>query len=279
MNSAAGGRRHIVLATITWIVLSIVGEVIALLIGPHLVEWGAMPPVASTRTDDINQVMAIFTYLSIPIFTMVIVYAGYSVMNFRSRGRPESDGINLRGHRTLQAIWVVGSIVLVSVLYVVGFQALRSVDAATPADALQVNVNGEQWLWNYSYPQYQNISGSELVLPVDRPVDFTITSTDVQHSFWIPALAVKQDAVPGETTHISVTPTQIGDYVVRCAELCGLYHAYMNTPVHVVSQVDFDQWVQDQENAQASRAPSSGGLPVALVPDMIVRRSAFQREV
>jgi cytochrome c oxidase subunit 2 len=279
MNSASGGRRHIVLATIAWIVLSIVGEVIAILIGPHMVEWGAMPPVASTRTEDINQVMAIFTYLSIPIFTMVIVYAGYSVMSFRSRGRPESDGINLRGHRTLQAIWVVGSIVLVSVLYVVGFQALRSVDAATPADALQINVNGEQWLWDYSYPQYQNISGSELVLPVDRPVDFTITSTDVQHSFWIPALAVKQDAVPGETTHISVTPTVTGDYVVRCAELCGLYHAYMNTPVHVVSQADFDVWVHDQQSTQARHAPASGGLPVAQVPDMIVKRSAFQREV
>lgn len=279
MNSSAGGRRHIVVATIIWIVLAVVGDFIAYLIAPNLVAWGVMPPVASARTEELNQVMAIFTYLSIPVFALVLVYVSYSLLFFRSRGRPQQDGLNLRGHRSLQTVWVVGSIVLVTVLYVVGFQALRNVDAAAPADALQVNVNGEQWLWDYQYPQYQNISGSELVLPVGRPVVFTITSTDVQHSFWVPALGIKQDAVPGETTHTSVTPTVIGDYVVRCAELCGIYHAFMNTPVRVVSPGAFDVWVNDQLSAQTLRAPSSSGFPVGQIPDMIVQRSAFQREV
>lgn len=259
--------------------MSIVGEVIAYVLSSQFGPWGVMPPVASGRAEEINQVMAIFTYLSIPVFVLVIVYAGYAVLAFRSHGRPDSDGPSMRGNLTLQTWWVILSIALCAVLYVVGFQTLMNVDAATPAGALQVNVNGEQWLWDYSYPQYQNISGSELVLPVGRPVDFVITSTDVQHSFWVPALGIKQDAVPGETTHVSVTPTVIGDYVVRCAELCGIYHAYMNTPVHVVSQGDFDVWVHDQQGTQAHRAPSSGGLPVALVPDMIVQRSAFLREV
>ncbi len=101
---------------------------------------------------------------------------------------------------------------------------------------------------------------------MDRPVKFVITSMDVQHSFWIPSFGIKQDAVPGETTSISVTPTNIGNYVVRCAELCGLYHAYMETPVHVVSVADFNAWVQQQQAQQ----PSSGtqgrvGPPIALM--------------
>ena len=92
-----------------------------------------------------------------------------------------------------------------------------------------------------------------LVLPVNRPVRFDITSTDVQHSFWIPAFAVKQDAVPGQTTHISATPTQIGNYEVRCAELCGVYHSYMETPVEVVTPDFFSSWIGTLQAGESAR--------------------------
>ena len=107
--------------------------------------------------------------------------------------------------------------------------------------------------------QYGNVQSTSLELPVNQPVDFDITSVDVQHSFWIPAFGVKQDAVPGETTTISATPSQMGTYVVRCAELCGLYHAYMETPVYVVSASAFQTWV--------SPAADTGAYPVLLQHD------------
>lgn len=278
LNVAQRNQRHIVNATIIWIVTSIIGLAIAFAIGPNFANWGAVPPVASARSQDINQVMAIFTYLSIPVFMMVVVYAGYAVFAFRSRGRPDSDGLAIRGHMRLQTTWLLLSVVLAGFLYVYGLHFLGVVSAAPSGDVLTVNVNGEQWLWDYSYPQYRNISGTTLELPVNRPVQFVITSTDVQHSFWIPALGIKQDAVPGETTHISVTPTVIGDYVVRCAELCGLYHAYMNTPVKVVSEADFTAWIADQESTQASHGAPSGALSAFVVRDLIVQRSTIFQE-
>ncbi len=101
---------------------------------------------------------------------------------------------------------------------------------------------------------------------------FTIHSIDVQHSFWIPSFGIKQDAVPGEVTHISVTPNKIGEYVVRCAELCGLYHAYMNTPVKVVSSADFDAWVASQQASSATGRVAPAALAVG---ERIVQRSSL----
>jgi cytochrome c oxidase subunit 2 len=266
MNEARGEPRHIWRAATIWVIATVITEAIYLVIAPQLVSWGALPPIGSARVEDVNSVLFLFTALSIPVFMMVVVFAAYGVFTFRTRGRPETDGPMLRGHIRLQWTWVAISVLLVAFLFGYGLYFLSEVSAAPSGDVLTVNVTGEQWLWNYSYPQYNNISGTTLELQVNRPVKFVINSVDVQHSFWIPSFGIKQDAVPGETTTISVTPSVIGDYVVRCAELCGLYHAYMETPVHVVSQSDFAAWVQQQQAEQPSGSQSlSGALPMVMV--------------
>lgn len=277
MNATPREPNHIVRATIIWVVLSVIGLAVVFALSPNMAAWGLLPPVASARVDDINKVLLLFTALSVPVFMMVVVYAGYSVFTFRGRGRPEGAGPAMHGNRSLQISWLAVSLVLVVALYAYGLYFLNAVDAAPAGNALQIKVTGEQWLWNYDYPQYHDASGTSLVLPVNRPVEFTITSIDVQHSFWIPAMGIKQDAVPGMITHISVTPTVIGDYAVRCAELCGLYHAYMNSPVKVVSDADFQTWISSQTSAQGLRAPG-GALPIAVVGDMIAGRSSAWQE-
>jgi cytochrome c oxidase subunit 2 len=261
--------RHIVRVTIIWAVVTVIAAAVFLVIGPQLTAWNVLPPIASERAAETDQVLGLFTFLAIPVFMLVIVFAGYSVMVFRSSGRPDRDGPSMRGNQRIQFTWVAVSLVLVAFLVGYGFYYLDKVQAAPTGDVLQVNVTGEQWLWNYSYPQYGNVSTTTLELPVGRPVEFTINSIDVQHSFWIPALSIKQDAVPGETTHISVTPNVTGDYAVRCAELCGIYHAYMDSPVHVVSESDFVSWISQEQQAQSSSAfLPTGGLPeFALVGD------------
>jgi cytochrome c oxidase subunit 2 len=254
------------IATLIWVVATAIGIVLLLVIGPQLVGWGGLPPIASARAADIDQVLGIFTFLSIPVFMLVVVYAGYSVFAFRTKGRPTVDGPAVRGNLPMQGIWIVVSICLVAFLFVYGVSFLNAVQAAPGDGKLVVHVNGEQWLWDYTYPQYNNLHTTTLELPVNRPVEFDITSTDVQHSFWIPALGIKQDAVPGETTHISVTPTVIGAYEVRCAELCGIYHSYMETPVQVVSADDFQAWTNAQQAAQPSSNLQPGVSLVAALP-------------
>lgn len=281
MDQTSRNPRHIVWATIIFIVLAVVGLAIAFIIGPNFVNWGILPPIGSTRDQDINQVLAIFSWLSIPVFALVVAFAGYSAFAFRQRGRPQTDGPRMTGSLPVQVTWLVISLVLVTFLFVYGLYFLNQVDAAPGSGALQVTVTGEQWLWDYAYPQYNAATSSELYLPVGREVNFTIQSIDVQHSFWIPSLGIKEDAVPGETNHISVTPTVIGDYVVRCAELCGVYHAYMNTPVHVVSQDAFKAWVA-QQPAIPTATPASSLRPVAppivSVSDVVARRDAGWQE-
>lgn len=264
--------RHLLRATIIWLVATIVGLAIAWLIGTQLVDWGTIPAIASNRATDVDQVLGLFTLLSIPVFMLVVVFGGYAVFQFRSQGRPDRDGPATRGHMPTQVTWVVISIILVVFLFGYGLVFYNQIQSASASDVLVVHVNGEQWLWNYSYPQYgDNAYSTTLVLPVNRPVRFDITSTDVQHSFWIPAFAVKQDAVPGQTTHISATPTQLGTYEVRCAELCGVYHSYMETPVQVVTPDFFDSWIATLQAGQSARISSPVNTPAWMARDADTR--------
>jgi cytochrome c oxidase subunit 2 len=262
-------------AVILWLVVTVVLEAAFFLLAPHFVEWGVLPPEASNHAGGVNTVMGLFTVLALPVFALVVVFSIYSVFKNGSRIGPRAEGPAVVVNPRLQAVWLIVSIVLVAFLYFYGLSFLNEVSASPTGNVLHVTVTGEQWIWNYTYtdPQYNGIQSTELYLPVNVPVEFTIQSVDVQHSFWIPAFAIKEDAVPGETNHISATPTQIGDYVVRCAELCGIYHAYMETPVHVVSMADFTSWAQQQPTpppAPSSFAPSD----IALVGNTAFRFSS-----
>lgn len=255
-NPAGSIRR----AVLYWAVLTVILELFFVLTAPHFINWQILPENASDRSGEINNVMWLFTVLGIPVFTMVVIFALYSAFRWGNTRRPRTEGPAMLVNPRFIPVWMVVSVVLVVFLYVYGLGFLMQVDAKPTGDVLQVNVTGEQWLWDYSYPQFGDVGASELYLVVNKPVTFTIQSMDVQHSFWIPAFGIKQDAVPGEVTHISATPNKLGDFQVRCAELCGIYHSYMETPVHVVTQTAFDNWVSSQ---QPSAAPTDTPAPPA----------------
>ena len=172
----------------------------------------------------------------------------YSIFAWRHRDSepPPETAPPIRGNRRLQAIWLVTSTALCLFLLVWGLVLLQP--AADPANAttppLVVKVTGNEWVWTFDYPASPGVETDTLYLPVNQRVLFQVTSNDVVHSFWIVEMAVKIDANPGETTTVSVTPDRIGTFTVRCAELCGLYHSYMQTTVHVVSKDDYASWLQ-----------------------------------
>jgi len=270
--------RHLLRATIIWVIATAVALVVAWFIGPQLAGCGSIPAVASNRATDVDQVLGLFTLLSIPVFMIVVVFGGYAAFAFRSQGRPDRDGPAVRGHMPLQVTWVIISVILVIFLFGYGLVFYNQIQTAAASDVLVVHVNGEQWLWNYSYPQYgDNAVSTTLVLPVNRPVRFDITSTDVQHSFWIPAFAVKQDAVPGQTTHISATPTQIGTYEVRCAELCGVYHSYMETPLEVVTPDFFSSWIGTIQAGESARISGQMNTLAWMAQDADWRSSSIRK--
>lgn len=142
--------------------------------------------------------------------------------------------------------------------------ALSQAMATETLAPLQVNVDGLQYAWLFTYPDTGIISG-ELHLPVNRPVTLNISARDVIHAFWVPEFRLKQDAVPGQVTHLNFQPTKEGVYPVICAELCGAYHGAMKTRSIVHSAPEYQTWVDSQLVANTSRdtmAQSEGSSPL-----------------
>ena len=205
-----------------------------------------LPTAASRQAGPIDTMFnAHFLAISI-LFALIVVFILYSVVAFRRQPGDEEDGAHFHGNTALEIIWTIIPLVTVIAFGIWAAFVLRVVTAEGP-DELAIEVTGRQWSWVFSYPDYADVgSTTELVLPVDRQVRLEMQSDDVIHSFWVPEFRVKQDLLPGQMTVLRITPNLLGDYKVRCAEMCGFDHANMIANIRVVSQDEFDQWVAEQ---------------------------------
>jgi len=230
---------------IIWIVLSIIGIVIWALLAPVILPKGASD---LDGTDDFT--ITVLTDLAIPVAMFVFVFLAYSLFFFRTKDRPTEDPVPLKPRPGLQIGWLGITSVLCLFLFIWGMVAYyQETAAASASNTLVVQVTAQQWQWTFNYPQYGATSqGAQVIeLPVNRPVQFLVTSKDVLHGFAIRALGVRIDANPGEMTNTPVvTPTQIGNYTVNCVELCGLFHSDMWEAVNVVSDSSFNSWIVSQ---------------------------------
>jgi cytochrome c oxidase subunit II len=129
---------------------------------------------------------------------------------------------------------------------------------------VNVNVMGLQYAWIFSYPD-TNITSGELHIPIGQEVQLNITAQDVIHAVWIPELRLKQDAIPGTPTELRFTASRVGNYPLRCAELCGGYHGSMVTRMIVHTPEDYQTWVASQTppSTSASAEPQPQILPVS----------------
>jgi cytochrome c oxidase subunit 2 len=153
--------------------------------------------------------------------------------------------------------------VIVSVLAAYAWIVLNDVEAKK-TDEMHVRVVAQQFAWKFEYTDAQQgkVVSDILYLPVDKPVKFDVVTLDVLHSFWVPNFRLKTDTVPGLTTHVRVTPNEIGNFSVVCTELCGLGHATMRQDVHVVSSQDFEEWLSKQKPVKdGDQAPAGGATP------------------
>jgi cytochrome c oxidase subunit 2 len=229
--------KHIVLAFV--LVIVVTALVIVGLNGLDLV-----PQLASEEGAFVDQMFSAQIYVIAFIFSLIIVFMLYSIVVFRRKPGDESDGPNIKGNTPLEIAWTVVPLIVVMGFGIWGAGHLSEITAAEP-DELVVKVTGFQFGWSFEYPDY-GVTSSELYLPVGHKVRFELTSRDVIHSFWVPEFRIKQDAVPGQWTILRVTPTQVQDFRIRCAELCGYAHAAMYAPVVVVEPDKFEAWLAGQ---------------------------------
>jgi cytochrome c oxidase subunit 2 len=158
------------------------------------------------------------------------------------------DGPHVLTHKKLVHVWVgVSAVLAIGLAVDPGFVGLRDIRGESKAD-LVVEVTAQRWSWKYTY-EGGEFSTTELVLPIDQRVRFDITSVDIVHSFWVPGFRQKLDAVPGRITKLYITPNELGDGTVdptlrvQCAELCGIDHALMATPIRIVTEAEFEAWL------------------------------------
>ncbi|MCB9110554.1 MAG: cytochrome c oxidase subunit II [Anaerolineales bacterium] len=196
------------------------------------------------------------------LFSLIVVPLVYSLIFFRQKKGEMKDGEHVEGNTQLEIAWTIMPLIIVVIFAYFGAYTLGEERRVDP-NAMVINVKAQQFTWTFEYPQYGFFS-SELHLPVDQQVVLKMESADVIHSFWVPEFRLKQDVVPGRTTEYRITPDLEGSYKVRCAELCGTSHAYMENPLVVTSQADYDAWVQEQiAIAAASKTPEGQGKVLA----------------
>jgi len=177
----------------------------------------------------------------------------------RRRGATRTDeGAQVHGHTRLELIWTVIPVLILCVIGIVVFLELPSI-ADTPAasNPLHVTVEGHQFYWQFDYPNGARTI-NDLYVPVGRVVDLKVVSSDVVHSWWIPALGGKIQALPGITNHTWFRADKAGTYTGQCAELCGLYHAAMTARVIVTTPAAYATYVSSTAKTDLGRSEYVG---------------------
>lgn len=244
-----------------YLVVGVMTVVLTLLVGFGLIAANLTPNPASTQAGPIDAMIHLQSWMIAFLFSLIVSFIIYAIF-LSGRMKDATNGAFFKSSTGLEVAWTVVPLLTVIVLAFIGGQDLAQIRKADP-QALEINVTAFQWGWLFEYPD-TGIQSNTLYLPVNRQAHISLTSRDVIHSFWVPEFRVKQDALPGKNLvkDVRINPTVIGDYKVRCAEMCGGAHALMESPVKVVSQADYDAWVADQTNT-ANQSPAERGQRLA----------------
>ena len=184
------------------------------------------------------------------------------VIRYRRRGRPRTaEGPQIHAHTRLELIWTVIPVLILAAIASFIFYKLPGIKNVPRAQAeggpLLIRVDAHQFYWQFTYPD-GTISVDELHAPVDHTVRVEITSHDVDHSWWIPELGGKFDAIPGQRTHTWFKANRVGTYRGRCGEFCGVFHAEMAARVLIEPKQDYDSWLSSQAGTQLGKSEWNG---------------------
>ena len=238
------GRRPVVVIVAAVAVLGLAAVPILLALAAPSGLGGLAPEGEGTPSGEaINELYWFVFGICAVVFVLVEATLVLFVLRFRRRPElaEELEGPQIHGNTRLEIIWTIIPAVILVVIAVVVLARSPEVEATggDRSDELVVRVEGHQFYWRYVYPGGE-IALDTLVLPVDRPVRLELTSYDVNHSWWVPELLGKRDAIPGQVNELRFTPQIEGAFEGGCAELCGILHAVMPTTVEVVSEPEFN---------------------------------------
>jgi len=186
------------------------------------------------------------------------------VIRFRNRGRSRTlEGPQIHGATRLELIWTAIPVLILAAIVAFVLVKLPGINSAGSARAagqeLTVKVEGRQYYWNFIYPNGV-IQVERMRVPAQHDVKLVINSEDVDHSWWIPALQGKFDAIPGKTNHLTFKADRTGTFEGQCGEFCGYNHAHMLAAVQALPSGDFQSWYNREARAQASGVSDLGKM-------------------
>ena len=225
--------------------------------------FGPVPP-ESPNAEGISTAYWFITAIAIAIFLLVQVLLVTFLIRFRRRSRDRNaDGAQIHGSSRLETMWTVGPVLILFAIAAFVFVKLPRIKDIPSARAgssnLVVKVTGRQFYWQFEYPNGV-ITIDELRAPLDRVVRLEVTAPDfdVIHSWWIPALGGKIDAIPGRVNTTWFQGKRLGVFRGQCAELCGLNHARMWASVEVMPEAQFAAWLSGRRGEQTSGSSPLG---------------------
>jgi cytochrome c oxidase subunit 2 len=215
----------------------------------------------STPAHSITRLSVLVLAITGTIFVVVFSLIIYAAARFRLR--PHDDGkepAQVYGSNYVEMAWTLVPVIIVVVLTLTTARIIHEIqDAPKPSDALDVQVIGHQFWWEFRYPKFGVVTANELHVPVSlrghpMPTFLDLRSADVVHSFWVPRLAGKTELVPNKANSMWIEPEQTGLFLGQCAKYCGTQHSWMLLRVYVDTPDEFSRWLE-REQALAANEP------------------------
>lgn len=217
-----------------------------------VIDW--FPDSAAAEVGRQDNLMSFMFWSSAVFFTIVTTFLVYSVWRFRAKPDDDSDGPPTHGNTLLEIVWTLVPALLLLFVTVYSYVVLDR-NEALASDRMVVDVTAQQFNWNFGYPD-ANVRSGDLRVPVGRQVEFRLRATDVIHDLYVVEWRLKQDATPGITTRLLVTPNEVGTFQLICAELCGAGHSAMRARAIVMPQAEFDAWLANAQQQVRDTANS-----------------------
>ena len=243
-----------------WCVVAVVLTVLATAGVAAAANGGFTPQFAhSPNAHRINVAYWVVLAFTAVIFVAVEGALVLFIWKYRGRGRLRTDeGSQVHGHTRLEVIWTVIPVVILAVIGIVVFYELPVIaDAPAAPNPIRITVEGHQFYWQFDYPNGSR-SINDLHVPAGQVVLLTVKSYDVVHSWWIPQLGGKIQAIPGKTNHIWFKADRPGTYYGQCAEFCGIFHEAMAARVIASPQADYVTYVTSTAGSDLGRAEFQG---------------------
>ena len=201
---------------------------------------------ASNFAHSVDSVFLFTIIVSMFFLVLITSLMIFFVIKYSRKRNPRAT--NVHSSLTLEITWTVIPTILVLIMFWYGWVGYKDM-SNIPEDALTIDVTAQMWNWSFKYDNGR--ATDSLYVPVNTPVVLNLTSNDVNHAFYIPAFRIKKDVYPGQTRQIWFEAIEEGAYDIACAEYCGLQHSYMYSKIFVLSEEEFETWINEQKDTES----------------------------